>query len=301
MKIFGGAMLRIGYVTVLLGIFAFSSSAAAGVLDLLFGSSRPLMQAIDVSQKGVVLDTEFKVKESLYYLLDIEFIHKNKWMNDLQDILGSGRWEIGRVLPVKLRIEKTEKNRSIVIFDQEIESIGTSGNALESTYRNLDFVFLEKGKYHIVVQMLNDSPQFHGIAANFVVRKRPKTPSKVKKDYTFENNQRRDYAGKMFTKYPELLPEEHRVSILEGQVQIGMTPFEARLAGGAYYFQVIPDKTVWPEKYDPYQVMWMQSSHPDNSYIKMTFQNETQFPGEGITVFEVVFANGKVSSINKIK
>ena len=40
---------------------------------------------------------------------------------------------------------------------------------------------------------------------------------------------------------------------------IGMTPFEARLVGGAFAYKLVADKTKWPEHSDPLKVMWAQS------------------------------------------
>ena len=117
----------------------------------------------------------------------------------------------------------------------------------------------------------------------------------------WDHAERIEYANDMFAKHPELFPIEHRQSILNGRIDLGMTPFEAKLAGGAFFFKVKPDKTVWPEKYDPYKVMWAQSLHPDNSDIKMTFTNVTQFQGEGVVAFEIVFENGKACSIVKVR
>lgn len=113
--------------------------------------------------------------------------------------------------------------------------------------------------------------------------------------------ERHEYANKMFSEHPKFYPIEHRLSIINGRIVIGMTPHEAKLAGGAFFFHVIPDKTVWPGKYDPYKVMWAQSLHPDNSFIKMTFSNDTQFPGEGVVSFEVIFEHGKATSVTKVK
>ena len=55
----------------------------------------------------------------------------------------------------------------------------------------------------------------------------------------------------------------------------------------------------WPAGTDPLRVMWAQTLHPDESKIRMTFRNDTQFPEEGIQSFSVDFINGKAVSINK--
>ena len=50
-------------------------------------------------------------------------------------------------------------------------------------------------------------------------------------------DERGNYVQTMFTQHPELFPEDRRPSILNGVVVLGMTPFEARLAGGAFAYK----------------------------------------------------------------
>jgi len=82
---------------------------------------------------------------------------------------------------------------------------------------------------------------------------------------------------------------------------MGMTPFEAKLAGGAFAFKVVADAARWPTNSDPYKVMWAQSLLPDNSEIWMTFKNSTQFPDEPECMFRVHFRRGKVIEIEKVR
>ena len=80
-----------------------------------------------------------------------------------------------------------------------------------------------------------------------------------------------------------------------------MSPYEARLAGGAFYFEVEADPANWPANADPFDVMWKQSTHPDDSKIWMTFETATQFPDVGKHRFEVYFAKGKAVEIKQMK
>ena len=54
---------------------------------------------------------------------------------------------------------------------------------------------------------------------------------------------------------------------MNGVVELGITPFEARLAGGAFAYKVVADKARWPENADPLKVMWAQSMQADDSEI----------------------------------
>ncbi|WP_157050622.1 hypothetical protein [Herbaspirillum rhizosphaerae] len=105
----------------------------------------------------------------------------------------------------------------------------------------------------------------------------------------------------MFTQHPELFPEERRALILSGVVSVGMTPFEAKLAGGAFAYKVVADKAKWPEHSDPLKVMWAQSIQADNSEIWMMFKNSSQFPGRNNAPFRVYFERGRAIKIEKLK
>ena len=113
--------------------------------------------------------------------------------------------------------------------------------------------------------------------------------------------ERSSYAQTMFAQHPELFPEDRRQSILDGVVLIGMTPFEARLAGGAFAYKVVADKAKWPENADPLKVMWAQSMQADNSDIWMMFKNSSQYPGGGDTFFRVYFERGSAVRIENLE
>ena len=88
--------------------------------------------------------------------------------------------------------------------------------------------------------------------------------------------------------------------ITSGEITLGMNPSQAHLAGGAYAFRVIADLKHWKEDADPYLVIQAQTLHPDNSQIWMTFQNETQYPKQGLQTFQVEFQQGKVVKIQHL-
>ena len=112
--------------------------------------------------------------------------------------------------------------------------------------------------------------------------------------------ERRAYALDMFQQNPELYPEERRQPILDGRVEPGMTPFEARLAGGAFRYRVVADPAVWPPHADPMNVMWTQSLRPDASEISMTFRNTTQFDSAEPVAFRVDFERGTAYRIERL-
>ena len=111
------------------------------------------------------------------------------------------------------------------------------------------------------------------------------------------NDERRAGVLKMFTQEPDFFREERRASILKGVVEIGMSPHEARLAGGAFFYRVVADTSKWPEHSDPMRVIWAQTMHPDNSEITMTFKNSSQSPKCEEMAFEVHFVKGRVVRI----
>ena len=91
-----------------------------------------------------------------------------------------------------------------------------------------------------------------------------------------------------------------REDILAEKIILGMTPYEAQLAAGAFSFKVIADPLKWEKKADPYKVMWAQSINADESQIWMIFENESQFPNEDKQSFQVFFKNGKAVEIVKL-
>lgn len=88
---------------------------------------------------------------------------------------------------------------------------------------------------------------------------------------------------------------------MAGKIVLGMTPYAAYSAGGAFAFKVIADPARWEKGADPYKVMWAQSASPDESQIWMTFENDVQYLCEGKQKFRVLFKNGKVIEIEKLE
>jgi hypothetical protein len=106
---------------------------------------------------------------------------------------------------------------------------------------------------------------------------------------------------KAFEQYPEKFPAEVQRAFMAQRVVPGMDPYTAHMAGGAFIYRVVADPLKWPSGSDPFRVMWAQSMHPDHSKIWMTFENDTQFAGEGKQRFIVVVEEGKVVRVEKIQ
>lgn len=99
---------------------------------------------------------------------------------------------------------------------------------------------------------------------------------------------------------PELFSQSMRESILSGKVILGMSPYQAQLAGGSCSFAVKADPEKWKPNANPFRVIQAQTYHPDNSEIRLTFQNDTQYPPEGLQTFHVDFRQGSAVSIEKM-
>ncbi len=110
---------------------------------------------------------------------------------------------------------------------------------------------------------------------------------------------RREEILQIFKDHPDKISPAIQAKILDEQVVLGMTPYDAYLAAGAFFFKVIHDPTKWQKNADPYKVMWAQSITPDDSQIWMTFQSDTQYPEEGKQSFQVFFKRGKAVEIEK--
>lgn len=114
------------------------------------------------------------------------------------------------------------------------------------------------------------------------------------------NEKRKEYARQVIRDYPDKIAPGIQEEILAQQVVLGMSPYEAHLAAGAFVFKVEADQSKWPKNSDPYKVMWAQLTKPDNSKIWMTFETDTQFPKKGITRFRVFFQQGKAVEIEEL-
>ncbi|MDR3345790.1 MAG: hypothetical protein LBS73_01310 [Campylobacteraceae bacterium] len=99
---------------------------------------------------------------------------------------------------------------------------------------------------------------------------------------------------------PELFNDDFRESIIRGIVEIGMNIDQAIIAGGDYSFAVSADESVWGEDANPYRVIDAQMSNPDNSSIKLTFHNDSQFSEDNSVSFQVEVKQGKVVSITRL-
>ncbi len=112
---------------------------------------------------------------------------------------------------------------------------------------------------------------------------------------------RQERAKQLFAAYPELFPKHQRTAILRGQVSLGMSPLEAHIAGGTFTFEVFPDSSKWSPRTDPLEILWRQSTAPDDSAITMTFSNCFQFPELGEWTFKVEFRRGRAQKITRVR
>ena len=113
------------------------------------------------------------------------------------------------------------------------------------------------------------------------------------------DEKRLEYAKETIRLYGDKIAPSAQKAILEQKITVGMSPYEAGLAGGAYFFKVEADPVIWPANTDPNVVIAKQATHPDNSKIWLTFENATQFPAEGSTKFTVYFEKGIALKIDK--
>jgi hypothetical protein len=95
------------------------------------------------------------------------------------------------------------------------------------------------------------------------------------------------------------LDPKTKEAILKHRIILGMYPDEAAAAGGEFFYEVHADKARWGETYDPWEVIFSERTHPDNSELKLTFHTRTQFDTILPVAFTVVFTNGTAVSITK--
>jgi hypothetical protein len=95
---------------------------------------------------------------------------------------------------------------------------------------------------------------------------------------------------------PGRFSEEAKRNILMQKITMGMTPHEARLAGGSFFYKVEADPR-WPRGSDPLIVIASQTDQPDDSKITLTFRNTTQFQTREATTFRVEIRRGRVTEV----
>jgi len=96
---------------------------------------------------------------------------------------------------------------------------------------------------------------------------------------------------------PGRFSDEAKRNILMQKVTLGMTPHEARLAGGSFFYQVQADPERWPRGSNPLAVIASQTDRPDDSKITLTFRNTTQFQTPEPTTFRVEIRRGRVTEV----
>lgn len=111
---------------------------------------------------------------------------------------------------------------------------------------------------------------------------------------------RLEIAKQVISEFGRHIAPEVQRDMLAQRVSIGMPPYEAYLAAGAFTFDLRADPAKWSKGSDPHKVIQAQSLHPDESEIWMFFLNATQFPEKGLTRFKVFVKGGKILEIHEM-
>jgi hypothetical protein len=133
-----------------------------------------------------------------------------------------------------------------------------------------------------------------GIAGYFLV-----SHDKSRADMTIDEKTRQ-IAQREMDADPGRFSDEAKRNILIQKITLGMTPHEARLAGGSFFYKVEADPKRWPRGSDPLTVIAKQSDQPDDSKITLTFRNTTQFQTPEPTTFRVEIRLGRVTEIVRV-
>lgn len=125
-------------------------------------------------------------------------------------------------------------------------------------------------------------------------------PGSISLESMLERKSRLDEAKQVFQSYPDAVAKPLQEKVLKLQVAVGMDPYMAKLAGGAYAYEVVADPAIWPAGSLPEDVIMTQCRHPDGSKIRMIFKNDTQYPDQGMICFAVTIQSGRVASIDPL-
>ncbi|MHB8744163.1 MAG: hypothetical protein ACYC9L_13685 [Sulfuricaulis sp.] len=94
-------------------------------------------------------------------------------------------------------------------------------------------------------------------------------------------DKRKEEALDIFKKYPNAVPSELQAKILAQQVVIGMDPYMAHLAAGAFTFRVDADPIKWVKKCRPLQRHVDAVPIPGRQSNLDDFSNRYPVPGRG--------------------
>jgi len=130
-----------------------------------------------------------------------------------------------------------------------------------------------------------------GIAVYFLL-----SYDKPRADMTIDEKTRQ-IAQREMDANPGRFSDEAKRNILMQKITVGMTPHEARLAGGSFFYQVQADPERWPRGSNPLAVIASQTDRPDDSKITLTFRNTTQFQTQEPTTFRVEIRRGRVTEV----
>lgn len=115
-----------------------------------------------------------------------------------------------------------------------------------------------------------------------------------------QKNMKKQNLKEIMEKTPDLFPKDIKEAILKEKVILGMSPYQAQLAGGSCSYMVEADSKVWGENPNPIKVIKAQTYNPDDSKIALTFKNSTQYSEETEQIFKVRFEKGRVVTIEKV-
>lgn len=158
-----------------LSMLAISQQSFAGFLDLFKKEPKTIVFNVDLSRKGTVVESSFKIEKKCNYGFYVKFYHNNKQWNELDNIISGMNSKDGITIPVKLEISINHGNDLVTIYNNIVETKGSSGYTNEFTERSIDFIFLEKGEYFISVEALKETKELSNINEAIEIKIRPKT------------------------------------------------------------------------------------------------------------------------------
>ena len=207
------------------------------------------------------------------------------------------------IASTKLYLLDADKKPYLIAYDRKLKSQPVITRPLFSHF-NIARYRLLPGDYLVKVELPNKFPIPISGLTSFEVfhthcKERRFFPDSIR-NLNLEVSEKRKKIAElaMANSYPKI-SEPYKASIRKGKVLIGMTPFEAVLAGGDFEYSLYVDPSVWTGVYNDLDVLWEQSYEPDGSLISLRFQNRTQFPNESLQSFWVEFNNGLVSRIGR--
>lgn len=273
-------------------------------------SMHVLSKDVLIDKAELIVNDQFSVPETCNYSFQVRLPNEgdnSKNSNGAANqSMASSR---GKAITAQIQVFRLQNGEPPKLASLNEGVFGVHGWNPRWTYHLLDNIKLYPGKHLVKVELIghkNVPVPLNGLftvthnGCNFAeLKENTKGIINERLDEIYESgrlNQLKNITGGEY----EGRFDRHIDEIVAREIVLGMSPYEAYLAGGRYTYEVRRDAELWDEEAHPERVIKGQNYVPDNSEIEMFFANQSQFPKEGVVEFKVSIRRGVVTQISRL-